>query len=311
MKVITIVCIVVLSVGVMSAAAWAIWEAVQLNNRKKAAAKKSPKHTKSVCPAGQVLTPAGCVPSGGNGGGGSNGIPCPLGTTQTSTGCVPDTPGGGGYGKKKGHNTPPLQYGPGPAFPPGSPGGSVGGASLYSSGAALDPLGAGRMRSNRSTGYDSDLSNSCMNENLIGAQQAPLSDRAGNMRPSFPSAPMGGKPVPLGSSKISNNSNKHGSLGRTSTVDLSAFARMGMDRAIGAQGLDSPDELALASVMLGHIEAEGNNRTMSTDPRGEAVGGWQVGYARTDTGIVEPGYGGQIPVLGPYQMSQRPTGVIY
>ena len=47
---------------------------------------------------------------------------------------------------------------------------------------------------------------------------------------------------------------------------------MGLDRAIGAQGLDDPAELALASVMLGHIEAAGNTRYDSTDPRGEAVG---------------------------------------
>jgi hypothetical protein len=178
-------------------------------------------------------------------------------------------------------------------------------------GGALDPLGAGRSRSNRATGYDSDLSNSCMNENLVGAIQAPLSDRAGNMRPSFPSAPMGGKPVPLGSSKISNHSSKHGSLGRTSAVDLSAFARMGMDRAIGAQGLDDPAELALASVMLGHIEAAGNTRLDSTDPRGEAVGSWQVGYSTTSTGIREPGAGGSIPTLGPYALAQRPTSVPY
>jgi hypothetical protein len=175
---------------------------------------------------------------------------------------------------------------------------------------ALDPLGAGRMRSNRATGYDTDLSNSCLNENLVGAIQAPLSDRAGNMRPSFPSAPMGGKPVPLGSSKISNNSRKHGSLGRTSSVDLSGFARMGMDRAIGAQGLDDPAELALASVMLGHIEAAGNTRYDSTDPRGEAVGSWQVGMSTTSTGIMEPGAGGQIPTQGPYVMAQRPTGMV-
>lgn len=156
--------------------------------------------------------------------------------------------------------------------------------------AALDPLAAGRMRSNRATGYDTDLSNSCMNENLVGAIQAPLSDRAGNMRPSFPSAPVGSKPVPLGSTKIGAKTG-HGSLGRTSAVDLTAFARMGMDRAIGAQGLDDPAELALASVMLGHLESADNTSLISTDPRGEAVGSWQVGYSTTSTGIREPGAG--------------------
>lgn len=77
---------------------------------------------------------------------------------------------------------------------------------------------------------------------------------------------------------------------------------MGLDRAIGAQGLDDPAELALASVMLGHIEAAGNTRYDSTDPRGEAVGSWQVGYSTTASGIVEPGAGGSIPTQGPYQV---------
>lgn len=42
---------------------------------------------------------------------------------------------------------------------------------------ALDPLGAGRMRSNRATGYDTDLSNSCLNENLVGAIQVSLAQQ--------------------------------------------------------------------------------------------------------------------------------------
>jgi len=216
-KILAIVLIVTLVAGLLAAGGWASYEGIQLYKRKQ---------TRNMLK--NAITRGGPVRLGA---GGYSGLNDSTPSFQPTTGPNPPSP-----------------FVSASAAPQPD-------ARRHVGSGALDSLGAGRMRSNRATGYDSDLSNSCMNENLVGSIQAPLSDRAGNMRPSFPSAPMGGKPIPLGSSKISNNSNKHGSLGRTSSVDLSGFARMGMDRAIGAQGLDDPAELALASVMLGHIEA--------------------------------------------------------
>lgn len=176
---------------------------------------------------------------------------------------------------------------------------------------AVDPLAMDRTRSHAAVGYSSDTGQGCYNETLIGSVQAPSDLRSGARQCSFPSNPMGTKPVPLGSSHIGIRPTKHGSMGRTTKVDLSSYARMGMDRALGAQGLDCPEDLALASVMLGHVESAGNTRLDTWDVRGEAVGSWQVGYSVDDSGRVQPGQGGVIPTQGPYQLGLRPRGVPY
>lgn len=84
----------------------------------------------------------------------------------------------------------------------------------------------------------------CYNENLIGSFQGSVDSRAGAIRPAFAKMPMAGKAVPLttnqgvGAAKLRSN----GSLGRQTPIDLSGYARLGMDRALGAAGLDRPGE---------------------------------------------------------------------
>lgn len=82
----------------------------------------------------------------------------------------------------------------------------------------------------------------CYNENLIGSYAIGVDSRSGSVRPAFSKMPMAGKAVPLttnqgvGASKLRSN----GSLGRQTPIDLSGYARLGLDRALGASGLDRP-----------------------------------------------------------------------
>ena len=129
---------------------------------------------------------------------------------------------------------------------------------------ALDEMAAGRRRSNRATGYSADTSLACYDENLIGAQQFATSQKGGNVACSFPSSPMGSKAVPLGSAAT-------GGALLTTPIDLSNYARMGSDRSLSAVGLDAPEDLALASAQLGHLEFAGSTRMDTWDTRGTFI----------------------------------------
>lgn len=174
---------------------------------------------------------------------------------------------------------------------------------------ALDALGSGQRMSNRATGYSADTTQTCYSENLIGAQQFGVSQKGGNVSCSFPSTPMGSKSVPLGTATAS----LHGRL-NTTPIDLSNYARMGSDRSLSAVGLDAPEDLALASAQLGHVEVAGSTRMDTWDTRGETPSSWQVNYTVDSSGRLQPGGGAYIPDgqnAGPYALAQRPVGPVF
>jgi len=168
---------------------------------------------------------------------------------------------------------------------------------------AIDPLDAGRRRSNRATGYTADSATACYGENMVGSQQFAVSQKGGNVAGPFPSAPLGSKAVPLGTSKASNGLH-------TTPIDLSNYARMGSDRALAAVGLDAPEDLALASSQLGHLEFAGNTRMDLWYGAGETPYSWVPHYTMNSTGRLEPGQGAQIPdgAAGPYSLAQGAVG---
>jgi hypothetical protein len=169
--------------------------------------------------------------------------------------------------------------------------------------------GSAVMRSNKSMSppMSSDPS-TCYNENLVGSYQAGNDQRAGNVRPAFTKMPTDGKAVPLSTNQNigSNKVRSHGAMARQTPIDLSGYARLGMDRALGAAGLDRPEDLALGNVMLGVSEVPASRRLDTLDIRGETASSWRVGYTNG-----EPGNGATIPDQGPYSLAQRPVGVAY
>ena len=216
--------------------------------------------------------------------------------------------GGGGFHPTTGPNPPALKPGyghPGFELPPLPP--AVSGAATPSP-YALDQLGAGQRRSNRATGYSADTTQTCYSENLIGAQQFGVSQKGGNTACSFPSTPIGSESVPLGTASMA----LRGST-QTTPIDLSNYARMGSDRSLSAVGLDAPEDLALASAQLGHVEVAGNTRMDTWDPRGETPSSWTPSYTLDSSGRLQPGAGAYIPdgACGPYQLAQRPVGPVF
>lgn len=180
--------------------------------------------------------------------------------------------------------------------------------------APVDMLQGGRRRSMKATGYSQDGNVGCYNENLVGSVQAPYDTKTGSSRCSFPSQPIGSKPVPLAPAKRGDHrlaASRTGGKGPSRTgIDLSQYSRMGTDRAMGAQGLDQPEDLALSSALLGHIEVTEPTITDSTHPFGETASSWQVGYSVNTSGNIEPG-NGHISQIGPYMLQQRIRGAPY
>jgi hypothetical protein len=175
-----------------------------------------------------------------------------------------------------------------------------------------DLLEGGRRRSTKATGYSADDDQSCMSQNIIGSYQAPTDLKVGSSRPYMPSAPMGSKPQALSTNRLSGarrGKSMAGTAKRT-RVDLSDYARMGVDRSMGAKGLDLPEDLALASAQLGHIEVAANTRTDTTHVWGETPSSWQIGYSVNTSGMLEPG-NGVVPVHGPAQLALRQRGFSY
>ncbi len=175
-----------------------------------------------------------------------------------------------------------------------------------------DLLEGGRRRSQKATGNSADNNQGCYNQNLVGSVQAPTDLKVGSSRTYMPSAPMGSKPAALSSTRLSGGRRGKGYAGapKRTRVDLSAYSRMGVDRAMGAQGLALPEDLALASAQLGHIEIAENTRTDSVHPWGETPYSWNVGYSVNTSGMLEVG-NGHIPTYGPAQLALRQRGVSY
>ena len=182
--------------------------------------------------------------------------------------------------------------------------GGNGSTSVATGNTNVDMLQAGRRTSSKATGYTSDDNVSCHNMNLIGAVQAPYDPKVGTARSSYPSQPMSTKPNALHTSKLS------GGLAKRTKVDLGAYTRMSSDRAIGAQGLDLPEDLALASTQLGHLDVREPTRMDVQHPWGETPSSWRVGYIVNENGNIEPG-NGIIPTLGPAALAQRSRGMPY
>ena len=162
--------------------------------------------------------------------------------------------------------------------------------------------------SNASGGYaseDSAMYGSCVNQNLIGAAQVGTSQKLGASSGMYHSAPMGSEPRQLNTARLSARGAR---IGKKSRVDFAKYATMGADRAMGVQGLDLPQELALASTQLGHLEVSENTRHDSQHPWGDPQSAWRVGYSVDSSGNLQPGDGGIIPQHGPYALAQRVRG---
>jgi hypothetical protein len=155
-------------------------------------------------------------------------------------------------------------------------------------------------------------SGGCINENMVGIPIAPEDARAGTSQGcAFDSRPVSSKPVPLASARLSNSATggvSHGMMGKSVSVNLAPYARGGnLDPAsFGAAGVDSQEELLLASALIGGQEMPRNTvLDIFGDPRGEAAGAWKPMYVTNPMGQLEPGYGGYISELGPYALGQR------
>lgn len=176
-----------------------------------------------------------------------------------------------------------------------------------------DLMEGGRRRSGKATGYSADDEQLAYNQNLVGSVQAPHDLKVGSSRTSYPSAPMGSKPVSLQSTRLSGarRGKNHTGGAKTTAVDLSSYSRMGVDRSMGAQGLDLPEDLALASAQLGHTEVTAPTRTDSQHPWGETPYSWDIGYSVTTSGQLEPGNGIIPNGYGPSSLALRQRGVSY
>ncbi len=170
---------------------------------------------------------------------------------------------------------------------------------------AVDMLAGQRVNSMKATGYSADSSVGSYNQNLIGSIQAPKDMWVGTGMTTMQSQPVGSKPIPLGTGEVGSNAP------RGTRVDLSQYASMGSDRAMGHHGLDLPADLALASVNVGHMEIAMPTRNQATDPRGEPAGAWQVGYSTNTSGETVLGSGSNHQELNQYVMAQQAIGVPY
>lgn len=186
-------------------------------------------------------------------------------------------------------------------------------AAYSTSETRYDLMEGGRRRSSKATGYSPDDEQMTYNQNLVGSVQAPHDLKVGSSRTYFPSAPMGSKPTSLKSSSLSGarRGKAHAGAPKSTAVDLSSYSRMGVDRSMGAQGLDLPEDLALASTQLGHIEVTAPMRTDTWHPWGETPYSWQVGYTINSSGEVEPGNGYIPNGYGQSSLALRQRGVPY
>lgn len=150
-------------------------------------------------------------------------------------------------------------------------------------------------------------SEACYNENLISAQAFGVTQKGGNVAACMSSAPLGSKAVALATSSMKTGP-------RTTPIDLSSYSRMGQDRTLAAVGLDAPEDLALASAQLGHLEFAGSTRMDTWDVRGETPSSWVPSYTADSSGRLQPGGGAYIPDganSGPYALAQRPVGPVF
>lgn len=162
--------------------------------------------------------------------------------------------------------------------------------------------------SNKAGGYSMDSAVPQMNTtaNMAGSYVPGTDPKAGTSRVSFASVPMASENKLLAASTLNRGGSR---LAKSTKVDLQRYANADSERIIGAQGLDMPEDLAIASAQLGHMEVAGSTRTQSQHPWGETPYSWQVGYSVNERGEVQPGIGADIPQYGPAQLALRPRGV--
>jgi hypothetical protein len=172
-----------------------------------------------------------------------------------------------------------------------------------------DLMGGFRKRSNKAAGITSegDADPHQYNHNMVGSYMAPMDPKSGSSRAYFPSAPMAAGSQELGTASVGSRRGSPG-VGKGSKINLDDYAHLLPDRTVGAQGLDHPNDLVLASAQIGHMEVAGNTRTQSWHPHGETPYSWRVGYTVNSDGQIEPG-NGIIPTYGPGQLALRTRGV--
>lgn len=174
---------------------------------------------------------------------------------------------------------------------------------------ATDLLHGNRKRSNKAAGLSSegDHDPRAYNHNMVGSYMAPHDPKTGSSRPYMASMPSSSGSRELGSSSIGSKRGGRGLMGKRTPINLEDYAGLGVDRTVGAQGLDLPEDLALASAQLGHMEVSANTRTDSWHPWGETPHSWNVGAIINQHGEYEPG-NGIIPTYGPGQLALRTRG---